>query len=81
MGWLWMIVIGFIVGLIARALKPGNDSMGIIMTSVLGVAGSVAAGFIGKSMGWYKEGDAVGFIAAVLGALVLLFIVGLVKKK
>lgn len=81
MGWLWMIVIGFIVGLIARALKPGNDSMGIIMTSVLGVAGSVAAGLIGKSMGWYKEGDAVGFIAAVLGALVLLFIVGLVKKK
>ncbi|MBP7369979.1 MAG: GlsB/YeaQ/YmgE family stress response membrane protein [Arenimonas sp.] len=81
MGWLWMIVIGFIVGLIARALKPGNDSMGIIMTSVLGVAGSVAAGVIGKSMGWYKEGDAAGFIAAVLGALVLLFIVGLVKKK
>lgn len=81
MSWLWMIVIGFIVGLIARALKPGNDSMGIIMTSVLGIAGSLAAGLIGKTLDWYKEGDAVGFVAAVIGALVLLFIYGLFKKK
>ncbi|MBP6299897.1 MAG: GlsB/YeaQ/YmgE family stress response membrane protein [Arenimonas sp.] len=81
MSWLWMIVIGFIVGLIARALKPGDDSMGIIMTSVLGIAGSLAAGLIGKSLGWYKDGDVVGFMAAVIGALVLLFIYGLLKKK
>ena len=76
-----MIVIGFIVGLVARALKPGDDKLGIIMTSVLGIAGSFAAGFIGKTLGWYKEGDAAGFIAAVIGAVVLLFIYGLVKKK
>jgi uncharacterized membrane protein YeaQ/YmgE (transglycosylase-associated protein family) len=81
MSWLWMIVIGFIAGLIARALKPGDDSMGIIMTSVLGIAGSLAAGLIGNTLGLYKEGDAVGFVAAVIGALVLLFIYGLLKKK
>ncbi len=81
MSWIWMIVIGFIVGLVARALKPGDDKLGIIMTSVLGIAGSFAAGFIGKTLGWYKEGDAAGFIAAVIGAVVLLFIYGLVKKK
>jgi uncharacterized membrane protein YeaQ/YmgE (transglycosylase-associated protein family) len=81
MSWLWIIVIGFVAGLIARALKPGDDSMGIIMTSVLGVAGSLTAGFIGKTMGWYKDGEAAGFIAAVIGALVLLFIVGFLKKK
>jgi uncharacterized membrane protein YeaQ/YmgE (transglycosylase-associated protein family) len=81
MSWLWMIVIGFIVGLIARALKPGDDKLGIIMTSVLGIAGSFAAGFIGQTLGWYKEGDTASFIAAVIGAVVLLFAYGLVKKK
>jgi uncharacterized membrane protein YeaQ/YmgE (transglycosylase-associated protein family) len=81
MSWIWMIVIGFVVGLIARALKPGDDKMGIIMTSVLGIAGSFAAGFIGKTLGWYKEGDTASFIAAVIGAVVLLFVYGLVQKK
>ena len=70
---IWMIVIGFIAGLIARALKPGNDSMGIIMTSLLGIAGSLIAGFIGKSLGWYQEGELAGFIASVIGAIILLF--------
>ncbi len=81
MSWIWMIVIGFIVGLIARALKPGDDKLGIIMTSILGIGGSFAAGLIGKTMGWYNEGEAAGFIAAVVGAIVLLFLYGLVKKK
>ncbi len=81
MSWLWMIVIGFVVGLVARALKPGDDKMGIIMTSVLGVAGSFAAGYIGKALNWYKEGEPASFIGAVVGALVLLVIYGLVKKK
>ncbi len=78
---IWTIVIGFVVGLVARALKPGNDSLGIVMTSILGIVGAYAASFIGKTMGWYADGEAAGFIAAVVGALLLLFIVGMIKKK
>lgn len=78
---IWIIVIGFVVGLVARALKPGNDSLGIVMTSILGIVGAYAASFVGKSMGWYADGEAAGFIAAVVGAIVLLFIVGMIKKK
>ncbi|MFY8206328.1 MAG: GlsB/YeaQ/YmgE family stress response membrane protein [Arenimonas sp.] len=78
---IWTIVIGFVVGLVARALKPGNDSLGIVMTSILGIVGAYAASFVGKSMGWYADGEAAGFIAAVVGAIVLLFIVGMIKKK
>ncbi|MCE2868425.1 MAG: GlsB/YeaQ/YmgE family stress response membrane protein [Gammaproteobacteria bacterium] len=78
---IWTIVIGFVVGLVARALKPGNDSLGIVMTSILGIVGAYAASFIGKTMGWYADGEATGFIAAVVGAVLLLFIVGMIKKK
>jgi uncharacterized membrane protein YeaQ/YmgE (transglycosylase-associated protein family) len=75
------IVVGLIVGLIARALKPGNDSMGFIMTVLLGVAGAFAAKYAGIATGFYKEGDAVGWIASVVGAIVLLLIYGLLTKK
>ena len=78
---IWMIVIGFIAGLLARALKPGNDSMGIIMTSLLGIAGSLVAGFLGRALGWYQDGEVVGFIASVVGAIILLFIYSMLKKK
>lgn len=78
---LWLIVIGFLAGLIARALKPGNDSMGIIMTSLLGIAGSITAGFLGKKLGWYAEGDLVWFIASVFGAIMLLIIFEMIKKE
>lgn len=78
---IWTIVIGFVVGLVARALKPGNDSLGIVMTSILGIVGAYAASFVGKTLGWYADGEAAGFIAAVVGAVVLLFIVGMIKKK
>ena len=78
---IWIIVIGFVVGLVARALKPGNDSLGIVMTSILGIVGAYAASFVGKTMGWYADGEAAGFIAAVVGAIALLFIVGMIKKK
>ena len=60
------IVIGFIVGLLARALKPGDDKLGIIMTTVLGVVGSLGASFIGQKMGWYLPGAPAGWIAADL---------------
>jgi uncharacterized membrane protein YeaQ/YmgE (transglycosylase-associated protein family) len=57
MQYVWMAVVGFLVGLLARALLPGNQSMGIILTSVLGIAGSFAAGFVGEALGWYKAGE------------------------
>lgn len=75
------IIIGFVVGLLARALKPGNDKLGIIMTSVLGIAGSLLAGWAGQQMGWYAPGAPAGFLASVVGAIVLLVIYGLVKGK
>ena len=79
MSYVWMAVIGFVVGLVARAILPGTQSLGIILTAVLGIAGSLAAGFAGRALGWYAQGEPVGFIASVIGAIVLLFIVGKLK--
>jgi len=79
MHYVWMAVIGFVVGLVARAILPGTQSLGIILTAVLGIAGSLAAGFIGQAMGWYPADAPAGFIASVVGAIVLLFIVGKLK--
>lgn len=76
-----MIIVGFIVGLIARAIMPGKQSMGFILTTILGIVGAVVAGFLGRTLGWYAEGDAVGWIASVIGAIIVLFIYGLVAKK
>lgn len=75
-----IIFIGLIVGLIARFIKPGNDSMGWIMTILLGVGGSVAATYGGQALGIYKVGESAGFIGAVIGAVVLLVIYAAVKK-
>lgn len=79
MGYVWMAVIGFVVGLIARAVLPGTQSLGIILTAVLGIAGSFVAGFAGQALGWYTEGQPAGFIASIVGAIVLLFIVSRLK--
>jgi uncharacterized membrane protein YeaQ/YmgE (transglycosylase-associated protein family) len=77
---LWMIVIGLIVGALAKLIMPGRDPGGIIITILLGIAGSLVAGFLGRAVGWYREGEPVGFIASVVGAIILLaiyrFIVG-----
>ncbi|MDI3384309.1 GlsB/YeaQ/YmgE family stress response membrane protein [Xenophilus aerolatus] len=78
---IWTILIGFVVGLIARAIKPGNDSAGFIVTTVIGIVGSLIATYLGQAMGWYAAGQAAGFIASVVGAIVLLFIWGLIKRK
>ena len=75
------IIIGFVAGLLARALKPGDDKLGFIWTIVLGVAGSFLAKFIGEALGWYKEGDPAGFIVSVVGAIILLFIYGMIKSS
>ena len=75
MGILYSIVIGLIVGLLARGLLPGEQKMGWILTCLLGIAGSVVAGFVGQALGWYRQGEAAGWIASVLVAIVLLFAV------
>lgn len=76
-----MIIVGFIVGLLARALKPGNDRMGIILTTVVGIAGSFLAGYAGQMMGLYQPGEAAGWIASIVGAIVLLVLVGLFRGR
>src|SRR5436190_1105390 len=81
MGILTMIIVGFIVGLLARALKPGNDRMGIIMTTLIGIAGSFLAGYAGQAMGLYTPGQPAGWIASILGAIVLLVIVSLFRGR
>jgi uncharacterized membrane protein YeaQ/YmgE (transglycosylase-associated protein family) len=73
------IFVGLIVGFIARFLKPGDDKLGWIMTAVLGVAGSFAASYAGVAMGIYKQGENAGWIASIIGAVVLLVIYSLVK--
>ncbi|SAL57534.1 GlsB/YeaQ/YmgE family stress response membrane protein [Caballeronia telluris] len=75
------LIVGLIVGLIARAIKPGNDSMGWILTIVLGIAGSLIAGYVGRAMGWYQPGQPAGWIASVIGAIVLLVLWGLFTKR
>ncbi|MBL8290064.1 MAG: GlsB/YeaQ/YmgE family stress response membrane protein [Rubrivivax sp.] len=73
------IVVGLVVGAIARFVMPGEQKMGWILTCLLGIGGSLAAGFIGQVVGWYRPGEGAGWIASVVGALVLLFIVGKLK--
>jgi uncharacterized membrane protein YeaQ/YmgE (transglycosylase-associated protein family) len=75
MGLIGTIVVGLIVGAIARFLMPGDQKMGWILTILLGIGGSLSAGFIGQALGWYKAGEGAGWIASVVGALVLLFVV------
>jgi uncharacterized membrane protein YeaQ/YmgE (transglycosylase-associated protein family) len=75
-----MIVVGFLVGLLARAIKPGNDQMGIVMTTVLGIVGALLAGWAGQAMGFYQPGQPAGWIASVVGAIVLLVVVGMVRR-
>ena len=75
----WMALVGLVVGLIARAVMPGTQQLGLILTAVLGIAGSFAAGFAGQAIGIYRAGQNAGFIGSVVGAIVLLYIVGKLK--
>ena len=81
MGIIGTIVIGLLVGLIARFLKPGNDSMGWIMTILLGIGGSLLATYGGQALVLYEAGEGAGFIGAVIGAIILLIIYGAITKK
>jgi uncharacterized membrane protein YeaQ/YmgE (transglycosylase-associated protein family) len=80
MGIIWTIALGFVIGIVAKLLHPGKESMGFLMTIVLGVAGSLLAGVVGQFVGWYKAGEGAGFIASVIAAIVLLVVYGKIKQ-
>ena len=78
---LWMIIVGLIVGALAKLIMPGRDPGGFIVTILLGIAGSLVAGFLGRAVGWYREGEPAGFIASVIGAVILLAIYRLIVGR
>jgi uncharacterized membrane protein YeaQ/YmgE (transglycosylase-associated protein family) len=80
MGLIGTIFVGLIVGALARWLMPGEQKMGWILTILLGIGGSMLAGFVGQALGWYQAGQGAGWIASVLGALALLFVVGKMRR-
>ena len=80
-GIIMTIVIGLLVGIVAKFLKPGKDPGGIIVTILLGIAGSFLATYAGQALGWYTVGQTAGFIASVIGAIILLILYGLVSRK
>ena len=74
-GFIWIVIVGFVAGIIARILSPGpNNPSGFLLTTVLGIIGAFLATFIGQAIGWYRPDQGAGFIAATIGALVVLFI-------
>ena len=72
MHFLWMLIIGLVIGAIAKVIMPGKDPGGIIVTMLIGMAGSLVAGLIGRAAGWYATGEGAGFIASIIGAVLLL---------
>ena len=80
-GFLGWIIIGALAGIIAKAIMPGRDPGGCIVTILLGIGGALLAGFLGNALGWYRPGEGAGFIAAILGAIVILFIYRLIARR
>ena len=78
---LWAIVIGFFVGLLAKVFMPGRDPGGVLVTILLGIAGAVVATFMGRSLGWYGTGESAGFVASILGAVLLLVLYRAVRGR
>ncbi|WP_348754289.1 GlsB/YeaQ/YmgE family stress response membrane protein [uncultured Aquincola sp.] len=81
MGIIGTFIVGLIVGALARLVMPGEQKMGWILTALLGIAGSFIAGYVGQAAGWYQAGQGAGWIASVLGAVVLLFAVQKIQSK
>ena len=82
MGILLTIVIGFLAGVIAKFLMPGrNEPSGFILTTILGIVGALVATFLGQSLGWYRAGEGAGLIGAVVGALIVLFVWGMISSR
>jgi uncharacterized membrane protein YeaQ/YmgE (transglycosylase-associated protein family) len=78
---LWTLIIGLIVGAVAKLLMPGKDPGGIWITMILGIAGSILATYLGRALGWYQAGQAAGFIMSVVGAILLLIVYRLVRGR
>lgn len=81
MDFLWMCLIGLVAGALAKLIMPGKDPGGIIITMLLGIAGSLVAGFLGRAVGWYEAGQGAGLIMSVVGAILLLAVYRLLKRK
>jgi uncharacterized membrane protein YeaQ/YmgE (transglycosylase-associated protein family) len=79
--YIWIIVVGLVVGAIAKLLMPGRDPGGCIITILLGIAGAVVAAYLGRAIGWYKPGEPAGFIASVIGAMILLLLYRFLFKR
>ena len=80
---LWTIIIGFAAGVIAKFLHPGNkyEPTGFILTTVLGIIGAFVATYLGQAVGWYKAGEGAGFIGAIVGAIIILFVWGFIAPR
>ncbi len=82
MGILWTIIIGFVAGVIAKFIMPGdNEPTGFILTTVLGIVGAFVATFLGQALGWYRPGEGAGLIGAVVGAIIVLVVYGMVAGR
>ena len=78
---LWTLIIGLVIGAIAKLLMPGKDPGGCIITMLIGIAGAFIAGYLGRAIGWYQPGQPAGFIASIIGAMLLLLIYRLIAGK
>jgi uncharacterized membrane protein YeaQ/YmgE (transglycosylase-associated protein family) len=78
---IWALIVGLVVGFVAKLLMPGRDPGGFVITALLGVAGALVATWAGRQLGWYGESEAAGFIGAVIGAMLLLFIYRLIARR
>ncbi len=82
MGIIWTIIMGAVVGVVAKFIMPGsNEPQGLVLTAILGIVGSLLAGYAGQAIGWYQAGQGAGFIASVIGAVVVLVVYGMVTRK
>lgn len=82
MGIIWTIIIGFLAGLVAKWIMPGDkEPSGFILTTLLGIIGAFVASYLGQAIGWYRAGEGAGFIGAVVGAIIVLAIYGMVARR
>lgn len=81
MQWLWVALVGLIVGALAKLIMPGKDPGGFIVTILIGIGGSLVATWLGRAVGWYREGQSAGFIMSVAGAVLLLAVYHFVKRR